>query len=161
MKTNNTKSKPSTTKEKVSYVRKEGSPWVDDYLNPRSGYMEPMTQAGIQRLCQDLLDYAAKEDSLIFRTFLDNKCMPEIYYYRWVDKFENLREAHAMAKGMIGARRELAALVRKMDSSIVQSSMYMYDSAWKAMHDEKMRLKATTTPPMTIVANFPDITKGE
>lgn len=147
------RSKQTTKRDPQSAV----SPWLDDYLDLGVMRLKPINEATIERLALEVLEWSKKDDSIVFRDFLDDKNIPEEAYYRWVRTFPELKMAHTMAKGRVGSRREKGGLFRKMDAGLVTLGLAKYDEEWKAYLAWKSSLKdQSSTGNVTI--NLPNIT---
>lgn len=153
----NTKKSPHTTNAQTDC---KVSPWLEDYLDLQSFRLKPITQASIERLSNELIQWSLKEDSLVFRDFYDDKYIPEDTWYRWLNKYPELKAAHTLAKGRIGSRREKGALMRKYDGSLIVNSMPMYDNEWKELLSWKTSLKDQSTSG-SVTINLPDITRAK
>lgn len=153
-------SKPSTKKTLNTTKDRDRdtkiSPWLEDYLDLQSFRLKPITQASIERIANELIEWSAKEDSIVFRDFYDDKYIPENVYYSWLKKYPELQAAHTLAKGRIGSRREKGALMRKYDGSLIVNSMPMYDNEWKEMVAWKSSLKDQAVSG-NVTINLPNI----
>ena len=142
-----------TARDKESNV----SPWLEDYLDLQSMRMKPITEASIERIAYNLIEWSKEDSSVVLRDFYDDKGIPEDAYYRWVKTYPILKAAHELAKGRIGSRREKGGLFRKMDTSIVTLGLAKYDNGWKEFISWKASLKDQSTSG-EITINLPNIT---
>lgn len=133
------------------------SPWLDDYLDLGIMRLKPINQATLERLAFEVLEWSKKDDSIVFRDFLDDKNIPEEAYYRWVRTYPDLKMAHTMAKGRVGSRREKGGLFRKMDAGLVTLGLAKYDDEWKEYLAWKASLKDQTASG-NVTINLPNIT---
>lgn len=133
------------------------SPWLDDYLDLGVMRLQPVNAATLERIAMELLEWSKKDDSIVFRDFLDSKNIPEEAYYRWVRTYPELKMAHTMAKGRVGSRREKGGLFRKMDAGLVTLGLAKYDDEWKEYLAWKSSLKDQSTSG-NVTINLPNIT---
>lgn len=156
------KTNPSTKEKKPTIFPRDSdtgkSPWLEDYLDLQGFKLKPVTEATIDRISQELLEWSKREDSIVFRDFYDDKGIPEDAYYRWVRTHQQLKAAHAIAKGRVGSRREKGALIRKYDPSFITNSMPMYDQEWKDLLSWKASLKEQSSSNAPVTINLPNIT---
>lgn len=101
----------------IFYFRQ--NPVPDDYLNVLA--KEYVTWA-----CDNDEAYKASQ----FRTL---KKILGSTWMSWLARSETLMEAHLFVLQVIGDRREIGALTKKLDSSIVSSMMPYYDPEWKKL----------------------------
>lgn len=136
------------------------SPWLEDYLDLQSMKMKPISEASIERISLELVEWSKQEDSLVFRDFYDNKNIPEDAYYRWINTYPILKAAHNLAKGRIGSRREKGVITRKYEASSIIGSMPMYDKEWKDLIAWKSSLKEQSATG-NITINLPNISTAK
>ena len=135
------------------------SVWLEDYMDLFSLKMKPVTQGFIERLSKELLEWADKEDSLILKRFYTQKKIPREAFYRWVNKYPELKLAYEHTKESIAHRRELGGMTRKFDPGFILQSMPMYDSDWKEFMQWKSSLKANETNNEKVVIEINDLSK--
>lgn len=102
-------------------------PVSDDYLSI-------LAQEYATWACDNHEAYKASE----FRTL---KKIPGSTWMSWLERNENLMTAHLFVLEVIGNRREIGALTKKLDSSIVSFTMPHYDSEWKQLVEWRSSLR--------------------
>ncbi len=138
--------KKKTKPEKVeinTIAQKESQPikWYD-YMCIYTGSLKPMNAVGIDRLADDIVDWARNDvDALILSEFYLAKGIHGQTWYAWCKRFPRLQLAHDCAKQLIGIRREKGALKGKYNMPMVMWSMPMYDKEWEAETIRRAALK--------------------
>ena len=112
--------------------------WVGEYRDMLSFKILPVTEMFIERLAKDLIAWAQTDDAWIYSQFYTQKGIHRSQYYKWVDAHEVLREAHDMAKELIGIRRETKF---QHDTGMVKPMMPFYSQDWKDMETWRNKLK--------------------
>lgn len=152
---------PNTTKkikknlegDKVQRV----SRYLEDYQELFTFKMRPVTEAFIERLSQELMDWADKEESLVIEDFHDERKICSSTFYRWVDKHESMNKAHAYAKRRMMSKREKGMLTRKYDSTTAWNSLAKYDPVWEKFMEWKAALAKTQAENPVIELRVKDI----
>lgn len=83
-----------------------------DKLSYLCGWHDQITDVAIDQIAEDLVDWANKPTSFIFGNFLCDYGIPLRKYYKWMQRYPKLEEAHTYALMKVGARREQAACER-------------------------------------------------
>jgi len=167
--------KKKTTPKKVeitTIVKKESRDlkWID-YMCIYTGSLKPMNAVGIDRLADDIVDWARNDvDALILSEFYLSKGIHGRTWYDWCKRFPRLQMAHDCAKQWLGIRREKGALKGKYSLPMVMYTMPFYDKQWEdetvrraALKDVNSESKSSVTVIMNPVPNsdlVPD-RKGE
>lgn len=115
---------------------------VDEVKTLGTGELWPITNRFLTNMAQDLIEWADKDTSLIFRSFLNNRKISRNHFYRWRDKEPLLAEAHEYALEKIAERRELGGLTKSLDTGMVMYSMPMYCKEWKDSAEWRSKLKS-------------------
>lgn len=116
------------------------SPWLEDYLDCFTFKMKPITQGFIDRISQELIQWAQNDpDAIKLSQFYTKKRIPRHSFYGWV-KYPIFKDAKELTLEIIGARRELNTLKREYDASTNNQMMHIYDPEWKE-HREYQDLK--------------------
>ena len=115
------KFQPTTTKKYV---------FLEEYKDLLTFRMKPVSEAFIERLSEEYMAWAKKEDSLILSDFCDERHIEPRSFYNWCQKFDSMRDAHDYAKRRIASRRELGALNRKFSETMVIRRQHAYDPEW-------------------------------
>lgn len=131
--------KPSTAKKATT---KQPYRHCDDYLNMHTFKNTPISIDWLERLAKELIDWARNDKTALKLTrFYTNKGIASDTVARWRKRSKAFDKAHRFAKGIIGDRREDGGLTKKLDSSIVQKTMAMYDSGWKELEIWRSELR--------------------
>ncbi len=94
--------------------------------------MTPISPEGIEKVAQELLDWAMNNnDALKVTQFYHKKGLSGTTVARWKELSPSFNEAHGEAKAIIGNRREIGGLKKDFDSGIVRTSMPIYDKSWR------------------------------
>ena len=80
-----------------------------DKLSYLCGWHDQITEAAIDQIAADLIEWANKPTSFVFGNFLCDYGIPLRKYYKWMQRFPQLEEAHTYAMMKVGGRREQAA----------------------------------------------------
>lgn len=111
---------------------------------------KPVSEAFIERLAREMVDWSKLEDSLRITQFFNQRGIPNGMIYKWMEKFPMLKQAHEFAMGAIADRRDIGAITRKYDGNYIDKSQAMYDPEykkfleWKASMAEKNRENSGT-----------------
>lgn len=164
----NNKSVRTTKKNKHIIKQKKESQanpqakWVEDYVNIFTRGVTPMTDSGLERFAQDMVDWAYNnEDALRPYDFAYTKQLGRRTYMKWVNKYPVIHEAHQDVMDIIASRREIGALKRKYSEKTVLFSLHRYDP--EAREDAKFHasLRDQESSGSNITINLPDITKEQ
>lgn len=123
--------------------------------------MKPYTERFLDELCVKLVDWAANdEDALKISQFRLKEGFALETYQQWMEKYPKLRRAHSQALELIGNRREILGLKKRLDSGLVSTSMPLYDSSWRELHAWKSKLRSeeniNTGPQIVVIEKFPN-----
>lgn len=158
--------KPKTTQptnKKDKPTRKVVSPWREDYMDLFTFRLTPITDGFIDRFSKELIDWAENDEKAIkISQFFSKKRIPSKTYYEWTNKYEPIRQAHELAKILIGNRREQGALERKYEASIVKQMMPYYDRDWRDIKSWESKLKEDSdinATKIVIMEKFPETDK--
>jgi hypothetical protein len=83
-----------------------------------------------KRFIYTMLEWASREDSLEITDFAIEMKMHRSMLYRWIGKWQDIKESFEIAKLMIASRRKKGALTRKFDKDVVFKDLHKYDSEW-------------------------------
>ena len=132
-------------KQSPNKLKDQPSPWLDEYQDCFSLKMKPITQTFIERFSTDLVKWAMNNnEALIISQFYLSKGISPQTFYRWVNKYDIIKEANEIAKQCIGNRREIGALKRKYSESMVMQRQSAYDPEWEADRLRKNKDKIDT-----------------
>lgn len=93
------------------------------------------------KLATELAEWCLQDEALKITQFLSFKKVPVDCFYRWIKTNEQLKQAHEFAMRVIGDRREIGALKKKLDGTIVSYTMPHYDKDWKDLVEWRAKLK--------------------
>lgn len=102
----------------------------EDYFSSNTFQMQPANGAFKDRLALELIEWGKRPTSYKISQFYTEKGILEETYYRWVASHENLGIAHKVVLTMLGNRREIGAIQKKLEPSIVKFTMPLYDQDW-------------------------------
>lgn len=135
------KANASIKKERL--VKKTNAQW-DEYFNTISFQLAPASGDFKKRMGIELVEWARlNPQALRITQFFNGKGIHIATWYDWIDKDENLKKMHKMALSMIADRREIGALNRTLDATMVKHTMAMFDEDWKKHEEWRARLSDT------------------
>lgn len=146
--------KVKTSTKILKPSNKPHSKWVCDYRNINSAETVIATEAFIEGVGKNLLDWANQDSSLVHSDFLTSRGIPRRTYYDWVDKFPFFKDCHDSAKSIIGSRREIGAIDRRFNENVVSRMAGFYSQDWKDMEEWRSKMKteqAASTQPTQII----------
>jgi len=136
------KRKTSHNSIKKDSVSKKGYVFFDDYTDLFTFKKVPISEAYIDRLATELLDWALNnDDALKMSQFYLGKGISYHSFSRWLKRSKNLEEAHNSALKLLGNRREIGAIKKKYDTSMIATMMPKYDEDWKEVIEWRSKLK--------------------
>ncbi len=145
---------PSTTKKHTPCIV------ADEYFDPISYKRTPMTDIGLKKLGQDLVQWALHDDdALTIRQFFDARGIGGSSVAKWQEKCPKFKAAYKLAMSAIGTRREIGGIKKKFDSNFISSSMahylkeYKFLAEWRAGLRQKEDAKNETK--VVIIERFP------
>lgn len=133
----------------------------DDYLNLFTWKKMPVDDRFKDMLAQKLIKWAKEDENALklSQFFLDNGISDDVVE-RWEKKHEGLRLAKKVAKQLIGNRREVGAMNRQFDSSMVKFTMPLYDPDWKGVEEWKSKLRVENEVQnesrIVVIEKYPD-----
>lgn len=134
----------------------------DNYRDMLTFRMKPVSDHFIDKLAQELVDWARNnEDALKLTQFFVQKGIDISNLYRWEERNETLKTAHEFALMCIGARREIGAIKKKYDAGIIASTMAHYDPSWKDLEEWRAMLRRKeleqNQTKFVVIERFPSI----
>jgi hypothetical protein len=91
----------------------------------------PINFVTILKLIDKLNTFVKQDHVLRMSQFLNKEEIIDQDWYRWVDKYPELKTAHEGALRIIAERREVGAITGKYKESAVMPYMSMYDKSFK------------------------------
>lgn len=113
---------------------------VDQYPDMFFLKEKPVSEAFIERLSREMIDWSKKDDSLRITQFFNVRGIPNAMIYRWMTKFPMLKQAHEFAMSVIADRRDVGAITRKYDGNYIDRAQAMYDPEYKKFLEWKASL---------------------
>lgn len=109
----------------------------------------------IDHLCDFLLEWSLKEDSIYLVSGLKKFGMPRFKFYEWLPKSEKLRTTHEIVKDNIGENIFRLGMFRKIEASMAQRILPQFAHEFAvAMKDEKEFKKELATLRSDSVKNI-------
>ena len=122
-------------KVKVKHEPIEGSKKrgcvFDTYYDLFCFKQKPIPYSFLERLSQDLLAWSMKDTSLRIEDFYMDCGIRSEDYYRFLQRCEELKEAHEIAITRIATRRDKGALTKKFDSSWAARTQAAFDETYR------------------------------
>lgn len=126
---------------------------------------KPISPQGIERLAQEFIKWAREdENALKVSSFFKIKGIPMMDIERWIKKpeFWKLKLAYTEGLEIIGDRREMGALNKKLSEGMITHSMPQYDRDWKNNIEWRSRLRREEKadqqnqgPQIVVLERFP------
>ncbi len=132
-------------KKEEKDVKKNNKPayTFDHYKSLHTWHDTPVNDAWKDQLAHDLFVWARdNEEAYKMSQFYLAKGVNNRDFSRWCETHENLKMAKEAALTLIGNRREIGGLKKKLDTHIVISSMAKYDDDWKELAAWRAQLKS-------------------
>jgi hypothetical protein len=136
----------------IAFVK---SPWLQEYLDPASLRISPVSERIIDGIAQDLLDWACEHETFTLNSFLVKKQIHRMTFYRWKQLFPKLQWAYDISMMAFADRREVFGLLRKIDPTTAFNGLPKYDEEWKAFTEWKTKLKDPENNQPEITINIP------
>lgn len=100
----------------------------------------PTPEIVLQRLAEEYIDWADRDDSLILGDFRLSKKISRTHFHNLVTNHETMRLAHEYARDKIASRRESGGVTRKFDSGFILKSMPLYSDDYKKLEEWRSNL---------------------
>lgn len=128
---------------------------VDIYKDLFTFREKPVSEEFVERVMHDAMEQAVRQGKMFKVTSYFRKLgIPWQTVKRWRDKWPWFEEVYQELVGAVGDNRELGALEKKLDSSIVMFTQPLYDPDWKQETERRAKLKEpqdAATNPITVV----------
>lgn len=98
--------------------------------------LSPRSDAELETIAHDLIVWAQEDDAIVFDGFVEVSGVATQRLYEWSKRNEKLAEAMAIAKRMIGARREKRGLEGRYNGGIVMGMMWQYNEEYRSWKKE-------------------------
>ena len=143
-------SKPNiSAKKPTNYIE------FPEYCDMLTMRMRPVSDAFIEKLAIDMLNWVKTTKKKTFPSFLEERGICYSTFRNWKERVPKLARAHEHVLEILGARREEGGLERKYDPNMVIKSMPIYSHDWRKLEEDRdARRKVDTSKangPITIV----------
>ncbi len=142
------------------------SQWVEEYLNFFTGKMQPVPESFLDKLAEELINYAETTDVLRIEWFFTKKRMLPQSGRNWAAKYDKFGEAYKTAQFILGMRREKLAMEKQLSDSMVLKTLYLFDPMYaQARQDDidakievaKANAEALERPSQIILGQLPGL----
>lgn len=113
---------------------------VDYYTDMFFLKEKPVSEAFIERLAQEMIDWSKEDDALRITQFFNKRGIPNPMLYRWMEKYPFFKQAHEYVMAVIADRRDVGAITRKYDGNYIDKSLGMYDPEYRKYMEWKASL---------------------
>ncbi len=103
----------------------------DTYYDLQTFKQIPFPYSFLVRLSETLLAWSLKDTSLRIESFYLDNGIRQYDYYRFMERCEELKEAHDTAIQRIAIRRDQGALTKKFDSSWAARTQAAFDPEYR------------------------------
>ena len=118
----------------------------DYYLDMFSLRERPVSDRWLDNLAVELIKWAINNsEALKLTQFYQERGIGSNDVKRWIGRNENFARAHSFARGIIGDRREIGAIKRIYDPSMIRAMQAYYDEDYKVQ--EEWRIKTRNADP--------------
>lgn len=149
--------------------KKRESYKFDTYFDAYEYKENVISDRGLDMMGKALVRWALEdEDALKLRFFFSQKGIGSGDIKRWRRRNKRFNAAYELAKTIIGDKREIGALKRKLDTALVLRTMRLYDDEYNKWlkkleewfsnlkHKEKEKIQ-----PTTFMVNMQSFLEGE
>lgn len=137
------RTKPTNTSNKDS---KAPIKLFDEYLDMFSFRQKPVSEAYLEKLFGDLLQWALNdEDALVMSAFFSKRGIGSDDIRRWRNRFTFVDSAYKFALSVVGSRREHGALKKNLDAGMVRYTMPAYgdkEFSWTELEEWRAKMRA-------------------
>ena len=155
----NTLSKKSSKEVRPQEIAFLRSPWLQEYLDPESLRITPVSEKIIDIIAQELLDWSSNDEHFTVNSFLVRKRIHWKTFAEWKRKFPKLKWASDIAMMALADRREVFGLLRKIDPTTAFNGLAKYDHEWKDFIQWKSTLSSNENGNEKIVIEINDLSK--
>lgn len=138
---------------------------IEEWYNIHTMQYHPATNTFFPREAMMLKEWSMKEDSLRISDFYDTRGYDTQTFYRWCSQYPEMQTALEFAKRRIGSRRELGALQRKFDATIIQKTLGHYDYVFRQEQEraqqEKLAYAQNAESKIVVIERFPSSTGSQ
>lgn len=145
-------SNSNTTELKTTPTGKKFPIVLEEYLDMYLLQKKPVTDTFLEMLASTYIKWVKEETKcLLFTEFLQYQGIRREDFYRWLLRSEKLRQAHDFVIMVLCNRREVGAITRKYDSSMITKMHGFYSDIWVT---ETTRIAALTSNNDTAKQNI-------
>ena len=125
----------STQPQKVAKI-------VDMYPDIFTFREKPVSEAVIERLMQEWIEWVKRPESLRIRQFWNEKGIPNKYMYSWMKKFPVVQMTHDYILDVLADKRDIGALLKngELNGDQVRFSFWRYEQGEKEFIEWKAKL---------------------
>jgi len=136
--------KGNSNQHTTSAKSKDKEKWVhfDDYLNVNDGRRHPISEQGLSRLGEQLIEWSRSEDALVLEDFFRERGIHDTTYRQWKERNTLFRLRYETARGNLGSRREKGAINRTYSERLIMNTMPRFDPAWKELEEWRSSLRS-------------------
>jgi len=134
-------SKINPTKNDSTKTTTKGQ--FDYFFEPSTLRQKPISLFDIERLAVKLIHWSQDEEqeALKITQFYNLVGIHASDFHRWLKRSDKLKIAYRNALDTIGTRREIGAIKRKYEVTMIKSAMPIYDPEWKELLKLQAELK--------------------
>lgn len=125
---------------KHSSIDSKSAKVVDFYPDLFFMKQMPVSEAFIDRLAQEMIEFAEKKDTIRPSQFWLSKRMNSTYITRWKEKWPQLQMAYDFLVASCAMRRDVGAATRKLDGSYIKDTQVLYDKEWRDQIEWRSKL---------------------
>jgi hypothetical protein len=140
---------------KSTSERREAAKLINRYPDLFFLREQPMPEIIIERVIEEIVDFADRETTLRPSQFWNEKKIDPAYYDQWKDKYPNVIRAVAYLKSMCAQRRDIGAVTKELDGNYIKDQQALYDPEYKALIEWRMNLtKKEDEKPTTVIVEL-------
>lgn len=144
---------------------KKAKPW-EDYLCALSFKTKPVNEAFLDKFALDWVEAARKDTKYIniWSYPVTTAGLFEDTVFKWMERNENVKSAHAYVKSLCKVRRDIGAAFRELDSSWIARTMPLYGNEYKDLEEWRNKLRekvegANSGPQIVVIEKYPESDK--
>lgn len=137
----------NSTPEKEDTNKASKNLFFDDYYDIFTLRSKPVSEAYLQQVASKLIDWSTNDDEAFkIGQFYLKAGIARSDFYRWIQKYPYMKQAHEVALEAIGNRREVGGLKKNLSETMVIKAMPFYDIDWIKESERLASLKITDSP---------------
>ena len=129
----------------------------EEYRLYTSGELVWISKEIIDRYSEELLKFVERDDVFFIHQYRQSKFVPDSTWDVWVAKYPKLHQAVAEAKIILGNKRYINSVIKKLDKDVALRDLHMYFNFWnKDVNQYHQDLKnQESAQPMLQIVNLP------